>query len=103
MRSKRNNIILSIQNIIQGLGFIENLIKKFLFNFVNLKNVPMRCEGCLKQENLFMCFLTDRSKEIYYCAKCLAKALIEDPFPIYNMSKLGYSWKNPEIIKKRTS
>ncbi len=103
MRLERNITILSSQNIIQGLDFIENLIKKFLFNFINLNNVPMRCEGCLKKENLFMCFLTDRSREIYYCAKCLAKALMEDPFPIYNMSKLGYSWKIPEIIKKRTN
>ncbi len=61
----------------------------------------MRCEGCLKQENLFMCFFKDRNKEVYYCAKCLGKLLIEDPFPIYNMSKLGYTWKRIEAYKKK--
>ena len=61
----------------------------------------MRRESCLKQENLFMCFFKDRYKEVYYCAKCLAKLLIEDPFPIYNMSKLGYTWKRIEAYKKK--
>jgi hypothetical protein len=60
----------------------------------------MRCEGCLTQENLFMCFFTDRAKEIYYCANCLAKVLIENPYPIYNMSKLQYTWKETEVTKE---
>ena len=56
----------------------------------------MRCKLCLKKENLYMCFFADESKEAYLCAKCLGKKLIEDPFPIYNMSKLGYTWKRKE-------
>jgi len=60
----------------------------------------MRCEGFLKKENLFMCFFTDRKKEVYYCAKCLAKLLIDDPLPIYNMSKLGYTWKPIKAYQK---
>ena len=54
----------------------------------------MRCEGCLQNQRLFMCFFKDRRKESYYCAKCLAKILMEDPSPIYNMSKLEYTWKD---------
>ncbi len=54
----------------------------------------MRCEGCLHQENLYMCFFTDKNREVYLCAKCLGKMLLEDPPPpIYNMSKLAYTWK----------
>jgi len=53
----------------------------------------MRCEGCLKKEKLFMCFFKDRKKEVYYCSKCLAKILMQDPSQIYNMSKLEYTWK----------
>jgi len=74
-------------------SFIENLIRKFLFKLNRIQNDYMRCEGCLTQENLFMCFFTDNAKEVYYCAKCLAKLLIENPHPIYNMSKLEYTWK----------
>ncbi|GAG89588.1 unnamed protein product [marine sediment metagenome] len=47
-----------------------------------------------------MCFFTDRKKEVYYCAKCLAKLLIDDPLPIYNMSKLGYTWKPIKAYQK---
>jgi len=47
-----------------------------------------------------MCFFKGRNKEVYYCAKCLAKLLIEDPFPIYNMSKLAYTWKPMKPYKK---
>jgi len=43
-----------------------------------------------------MCFFADENKEVYLCSKCLGKTLIEDPFPIYNMSKLGYTWKRKE-------
>jgi hypothetical protein len=57
----------------------------------------MRCKLCLKKENLYMCFFADEHKEVYLCAKCLGKALIEDPFPIYNMSKLGYTWKQKKV------
>ena len=57
----------------------------------------MRCEGCLKQENLFMCFFKNKAKEIYLCAKCLGQLLIEDPNPIYNMSKLQFTWKKKKI------
>lgn len=49
-----------------------------------------------------MCFFKDRKKEVYFCAKCLAKLLIEDPFPIYNMSKLGYTWK-PILVSQKES
>lgn len=63
----------------------------------------MRCEGCLKRENLFMCFFADRSKEVYYCAKCLAKLLIDSPNSIYNMSKLQYTWKKVNSLKKESS
>ncbi|MFX0037056.1 MAG: hypothetical protein ACFE9I_15605 [Candidatus Hermodarchaeota archaeon] len=52
----------------------------------------MRCEGCLHQENLYMCFFTDKNREVYLCARCLGKMLLEDPLPpIYNMSKLAYT------------
>ena len=60
----------------------------------------MRCEGCLKKENLFMCFFMGRSKEVYYCSKCLADLLREDPYPLYNMSKLGYTWKKKGAQKE---
>ncbi|MCK4480872.1 MAG: hypothetical protein KAV01_10115 [Candidatus Lokiarchaeota archaeon] len=57
----------------------------------------MRCEGCLHQENLYMCFFTDKNKEVYLCAKCLGKRLLEKPPPpIYNMSKLAYTWKKTD-------
>ncbi len=39
-----------------------------------------------------MCFFSDKSKEVYYCAKCLAKVLLEDPSQIYSMTKIGYTW-----------
>jgi len=46
-----------------------------------------------------MCFFTDKNKEIYLCAKCLGKMLLKDPSPpIYNMSKLAYTWKKEEEI-----
>ncbi|MFX1454169.1 MAG: hypothetical protein ACFFDB_02220 [Promethearchaeota archaeon] len=60
----------------------------------------MRCKICLKKDNLYMCFFTDENKEIYLCASCLGKQLLENPNPIYNMSKLGYTWKDPEMLKK---
>ncbi|MFX1388681.1 MAG: hypothetical protein ACFE9Z_01290 [Promethearchaeota archaeon] len=57
----------------------------------------MRCEGCLHEENLYMCFFTDVNREVYLCAKCLGKKLIEEPPPpIYNMSKLAYTWHKRE-------
>ena len=59
----------------------------------------MRCEGCLHQENLYMCFFTDKNKEIYLCVNCLGKMLLEDPPPpIYNMSKLTYTWRKEEEL-----
>ncbi|MHA1986758.1 MAG: hypothetical protein ACW98D_08975 [Promethearchaeota archaeon] len=57
----------------------------------------MRCKICLKKENLYMCFFADENKQVYLCSKCLGKTLLEDPFPIYNMSKLAYTWKQKEI------
>lgn len=53
----------------------------------------MRCEGCLKKERLFLCFFKGKKHQGYYCAKCLAKKLLEDPSTIYSMSKIDYSWK----------
>jgi hypothetical protein len=44
-----------------------------------------------------MCFFADENKQVYLCSKCLGKTLLEDPFPIYNMSKLAYTWKQKEI------
>lgn len=62
----------------------------------------MRCEGCLHHENLYMCFFTDKNKEVYLCAKCLGKILLEEPPPqIYNMSQIGYTWKK-QFDKKRS-
>jgi hypothetical protein len=50
-----------------------------------------------------MCFYTDEHKEIYLCATCLCKSLMEDPYPIYSMSKLGYTWKKRRFLKKEAS
>ena len=63
----------------------------------------MRCELCLKKENLYMCFFTSKNKEVYLCARCLGKLLIENPYPIYNMSKLQYTWKKTEASKKESN
>ena len=63
----------------------------------------MRCELCLKKENLYMCFFTGKNKEVYLCARCLGKLLIENPYPIYNMSKLQYTWKKTEASKKESN
>jgi hypothetical protein len=50
-----------------------------------------------------MCFFTGKNKEAYFCSKCLADLLREDPYPIYNMSKLGYTWKEKEDQQKDKS
>ncbi|MHA2269528.1 MAG: hypothetical protein ACXAB8_17155 [Promethearchaeota archaeon] len=63
----------------------------------------MRCKLCLKKENLYMCFLADENKEVYLCARCLGKQLLDNPYPVYNMSKLGYTWKNLKVVKKETN
>lgn len=62
----------------------------------------IRCEGCLKKEDLFMCFTTEKKKEVYLCHTCLGKALMEDStkMNIYSMNKLGYTWKKAQVIKK---
>jgi len=64
----------------------------------------IRCEMCLKKENLFMCFTTGKKKEVYLCSACLGKSLMEDPskINIYSMNKLGYTWKKPQAIKKQS-
>ena len=56
---------------------------------------------CLKKENLFMCFTTEKKKEAYFCGSCLAKTLLEEPskIKIYSMNKLGYTWKKAQVIK----
>jgi hypothetical protein len=74
------------------ISFVASKVKKF-----------MRCKLCLKRENLYVCFFTDEYKEKYLCATCLCKSLLEDPYPIYSMSKLGYTWKKKEISKKEGS
>ncbi|MDX1797976.1 MAG: hypothetical protein R3255_04955 [Candidatus Lokiarchaeia archaeon] len=57
----------------------------------------MRCEVCLREENLYMCFFKEKNKEVYLCAGCLGKMLTEDPPPpIYNMSQLAYTWKKTD-------
>ena len=55
--------------------------------------INMRCEGCLKKEQLFLCFFKGKKHQGYFCAKCLAKKLLEDPSTIYSMSKIDYTWK----------
>jgi hypothetical protein len=57
----------------------------------------MRCEECLHQENLYMCFFKKKNNEVYLCAKCLGEMLSKDPPPpIYNMSQLAYTWKKKD-------
>jgi len=62
----------------------------------------MRCEICLQKENLFMCFTTGKKKELYLCASCLGKSLLDEPseITIYSMNKLGYTWKKSQEVKK---
>ncbi len=50
---------------------------------------------CLHKENLFMCFTTGKKKELYLCASCLGKSLLEESskITIYSMNRLGYTWK----------
>ena len=64
----------------------------------------MRCEVCLKKEDLFMCFSTGKKKEIYLCTTCLGTALIENPpqIDIYSMNKLGYTWKKTQNINRKS-
>ena len=65
----------------------------------------MQCEGCKKRENLFMCFFTDKKKEVYLCAACLGKLLLEEPsnIKVYSINKIGYTWKTPQIAQNKSN